>query len=343
MQAIQFGEDRRASLVDIAPPSLAPGHAIVRITSAGICGSDLTALSGTHPFRVPPLISGHEGGGVITAIDDRSSTLSVGDHVVIEPQRSCGTCQACEGGLTHLCERKLMLGMSEWPGTFAEQVSVPTDKLYPVSPQVPAQYLALAEPLAVAIHAVRRLDPAHLGRVAVLGGGAIGSLIVLTLAYAGTTFIAATDVRESNRRLCLDMGAHAVEDPLSAGWHDTLRRTAGAPFDTVFVAAAVPGIVDDANTLVRPRGTIVQVGLFGSPVTFDLSSFQRDEKHLLGSNVYESDDFEAAVEILEADPGAVARIVNRHATLHQAAAYLNGRMEGRLDDTVKMLVFPDPS
>lgn len=278
---------------------------------------------------------------MITAIDDPASPLRVGHHVVIEPQRSCGVCEACAAGLWHLCERKLMLGMSEWPGTFAELVTVPTDKLYRISSSVPAEYLALAEPLAVAIHAVRRVDAGLLGRVAVLGGGAIGSLIVLTLASEGAHFIAATDIRDSNQKLCLEMGARAAASPLVDGWKESLRSSAGGPFDVVFVAAAAPGIVDDANDLVRQRGTIVQVGLFGAPVTFNLSSFQRDEKHLLGSNVYESADFEAAVRMLEADPEAVARIVNRRATLEQATEYLNGRMDGQIDDTVKMLLFPN--
>lgn len=343
MRAIRFDAARRADTVDIPEPVLQPGQAIVRISSAGICGSDLSALNGTHPFRIPPLISGHEGGGVVTAIDDEGSTLRVGDHVVIEPQRSCGVCEACEADLPHLCQQKLMLGMSEWPGTFAELVTVPSDKLYRVSPAVPTEYLALAEPLAVAIHAVRRVGTNLPNRVAVLGGGAIGSLIVLTLAYEGVEFIAATDVRESNRELCLTMGAQAAADPLVNGWKESLRSSAGGSFDVVFVAAAVPGIVDDANDLVRQRGTIVQVGLFGAPVTFDLSSFQRDEKHLLGSNVYEPADFEAAVRMLEADPEGVARIVNRRATLEQATEYLNARMDGHVDNTIKMLLFPNHS
>ena len=341
MDAIEFTDDHVARLVDIGRPKLQRGQAVVRITSAGICGSDLTALSGRHPFRIPPLVSGHEGGGIITTIDAPDSTLQPGDRVAIEPQRSCEHCDECASGFGHLCTQKIMLGMAEWPGTLAEEVLVPVNKLYRVDDRVSEDRLALIEPLAVAMHAVAQAEVSARTSVAVLGGGAIGSLIVRAVRDVAKAVVA-TDIRQGNLELCTALGATATLNSGQTGWREDLLDQFGQ-FDVVFVAATAPTIVDDAVALTRTRGTIVQVGLFGAPITFDIAALQRFEKRLIGSNVYTATDFEAAVDLLQRDPESIASIVSATVSLNEAVDYLNRRMAGEADQTIKLLVTPDPS
>lgn len=337
MRAVEFGTDRTARVVDRPVPEPARGEVQVRISSAGICGSDLTALRGAHPFRVPPLITGHEGGGRVTAVGDGVDPAWVGTAVALEPQRACGRCDPCTAGLVHLCRDRLMLGMSGWPGTLAEYVTAPPSCLHPVGDDVPDELLALVEPLAVAEHALATGPPVDGARVAVLGGGPIGALLVHLAVARGAAHVAVTDPRGSSREACRAVGAHVAVDPTAEGWRAGLR---GPGFDTVLVAATAPGIVDDAVALLRPRGTAVVVGLFAAPVTFDVAALQQDEKAMVGSTVYTAADFTAAAAGLTAHWRELSALVTDGGGLDGAVAFLAGALHGRSDDVVKLLVRP---
>ncbi|TFD62556.1 hypothetical protein E3T39_00975 [Cryobacterium suzukii] len=341
MRAIEFTRERAARVVDMEIPVPGQGEVLVRITSAGICGSDLTALGGKHPFRVPPLISGHEGGGIVESVHDSVSADWVGARVAVEPQQACRTCTSCKLGIYNLCRNRLMLGMQNWPGTLAEYIVAPEECLHRVSNTVPIELLALAEPLAVAHHAVCKVPSVTGKRVAVLGGGAIGGLIVHFLAERRAESIVVTDVRPHNRQLGLELGATAAVDPLTSGWKDAAAGYAAAgEFDIVFVAAAVPHIVDDAIELLAPQGIVVQVGLFSRSIDFDIAAMQQYEKLIVGSNIYTAFDFVAAVETLENNVEKLQRLVTSQTSLEAAADFLTNKALGRVDEIVKMIVVP---
>lgn len=336
MRAVEFTRDRTARVVDRDVPDPRPGEVLVRVTSAGLCGSDLSALRGSHPFRAPPLITGHEGGGTVVVAGQGVDEAWVGRAVALEPQRACAVCDACAAGLPHLCRDRLMLGMPGWPGTLSEYVTAPTTCLHLVDPGVPPGLLALAEPLAVDVHALSMAPALDGARVAVLGGGPIGALLVHLARARGAAHVAATDPRASSRAACTALGAHATADPSAPDRHDAL----GAPFDVVFVAAAAPGVLDEAGALLRPRGTIVQVGMFGTPQTVDLTALQRDEKALVGTITYTATDFAEAARELGRSWSALSGLVTDGGGLDGAVAHLHDRVAGRPDDVIKLLVRP---
>lgn len=350
MLAIEFRTGRTAQVVEAPAPRAGRGDVVVRVGASGVCGSDLTALLGTHPFRIPPLISGHEAGGTIVEIGPDVTGWTVGDRVAIEPQLACGACAICERGLGHLCGRKVMLGVADWPGSFAELVRVPASTLHAVGDAVDDELSALVEPMAVAVHAVRQAaetgdartagNSEGLGDVVVLGGGTIGAFIAQQSVTAGARRVAATDPRERNRRLCERMGAEAYDssDPKWAA--EAARRTVHGAFDVAFVAVAVPGILDRAVSLVHPRGTIVQVGLFGAPEPFTVSALQMAERRLIGSNVYDADDFRTAIAAIGRDPETVRAVITDRGDLAEAAEYLTSKASGVADEVVKYIVRP---
>lgn len=335
MRAVEFTADHTARVVDVAVPEPAEGEVLVQIASSGVCGSDVTALRGVHPFRVPPLISGHEGGGVVVGLGDGVDASWEGRAVALEPQRACGRCRPCEDGLPHLCRARLMLGMPGWAGTLAEYVTAPVACLHPAADAVPRELLALAEPLAVVHHALVMAGDVSGLAVAVLGGGPIGALAVHVARRAGARSVAATDPRPGNRDLCARLGADPVADPTTSE-----GREAIAQCDVVLVAAAAPTLVDDAVALLRPRGTVVQVGLFSGPVSVDVAALQQDEKTLVGSNVYTADDFAAAVETLEDSASTLEAMVTVRTDLQGAVDHLTAKAAGEPDEVVKLLALP---
>ena len=122
------------------------------------------------------------------------------------------------------------------------------------------------------------------------------------------------------------------------GWREEAAGPSGV--DVVFVATAVPGVVDDAVSLLRPRGVVVQVGLFSAPVEVDVAALQQDEKTLVGSNVYTAVDFEVAVATLERSAGRLEALVSRRTDLQGAVDHLNAKVAGEPDDVVKLLALP---
>lgn len=336
MQALEFTAEHAARVVDVPSPRPGPGEALVAITSAGVCGSDVTALAGRHRFRVPPLITGHEGGGHVVAVGDGVDPAWVDTPVALEPQRACGRCGPCREDLPHLCRERLMLGMSAWSGTLAEYATAPLACLHPVAATVPDGLLALAEPLAVAEHALGRAPGLRDRAVAVLGGGPIGALLVHLAAAAGASGVLATDPREHARDACVRLGADALDPTVADALADR-----GGTLDVVFVAATAPGIVDQAVALLRPRGTVVQVGLFGGPLEVDVAALQQDEKTLTGSNVYSAADFAAAVVTLERDWSTLAALATDGGGLDGVATHLTDAVAGRSNDVIKLLARPD--
>lgn len=341
MQAIEFLPDRTARVVEIDVPAPRAGEVVVRVTSAGICGSDLTALAGRHPFRIPPLISGHEAGGVVIDVGEGVEAWRPGDRVAIEPQLACEGCAVCLRGDYHLCPSKIMLGVAAWPGALAEAVRVPASTLHRLPDEIDDELAALVEPMAVAAHAVRQAPPIAGLDVVVLGGGTIGVMTAYQARRGGATSVAVTDPRPGNRAMATAVGADA-HDPSRPGWTDTARaRTREGAFDVAVVATAVPGILDEAISLVRPRGTIVQVGLFGGPETVHVSALQMAERRLVGSNVYDREDMASAIAAIAASPDAIRTLITHRGDLAAAARYLTRKVAGADDDVVKYVVLPN--
>ena len=111
MKAIKFSAIGKAEIVDISQPPPAAKQVRVRVKSAGICHSDIMAFNGQHPYRVPPVITGHEASGVIEALGEGVTDFNVGDRVAIEPHYGCGQCEFCRQGHYQVCpDKKLIVG-----------------------------------------------------------------------------------------------------------------------------------------------------------------------------------------------------------------------------------------
>ena len=166
MQAVVYTGPLTIEVQDIPEPAAAPGEVVVDVRAVGICGSELEGFASQSPFRVPPLVMGHEFAGVRT---------DTGDHVAVNPLVACGVCDICARGLANVCRHRQIIGIQR-PGGYAERVAVPAVNCHVAQAGVPFTALALAEPLANGVHAlglVQRHDPWP-QRVGIIGGGAIG-------------------------------------------------------------------------------------------------------------------------------------------------------------------------
>lgn len=338
MKAAVLVETGKIDIRDIVRPGLAPDELLIRTAYAGVCGSDLHAFRGKHPFRRPPVILGHELAGTVVECGGSVQGFRPGDRVTVMPLLACGTCRLCRMGRENICLHKRVPGVGEWLGAFAEYALAKASVTYTLGDATPAELGVLAEPLAVGVHAVTRQAriESH-SRVLVLGGGTIGILTAIAARAAGAADIVITDLFEFNLALTHALCGAAKVHADQKGWEEDLARAYPDKFDVTFLCSGAPATVGQAMRLTRRGGRIVVTGLFLEPVPMDLTAVTLGELELVGSQIYDHQDFRTAVDWLDAgrfDFGKLVTHVFPLAQAQQALAILADRSE----DAAKILL-----
>ena len=315
---------------EVAERALESGEARVRIAMGGICGSDLSYYNkgGVGDFTVrEPLTLGHEVSGTVAelAADPMGLAvpgLAVGARVAINPSRPCLHCQACRAGRSNLCRNMRFLGsaalMPHVQGAFSESVVVRADQCVPVPDSMSLTLAACAEPLAVALHAVRRAGDLTGRHVLVAGAGPIGLLCLASALFAGAASVAVTDLFEAPLQIARTMGAsHTIDvrtDP------EALEREAAGlgGFDATFEATGASASLIGMPALMRPGGRIVQLGMLpkgGVPLPANL--LMAREIDLVGSFRFH-EEFAIAVGLLAGGRIDIAPILSGTMPLDRA-------------------------
>jgi len=274
----------------------------IQVVVTGICGSEIHAYHGTHPFRIPPVISGHELAGMVVETGSEVKGVSVGDRVTVEPHYGCGVCSPCKAGNYHICKEKRVLGTQEWIGSFGEYIVVPENTIVKLPDNISFEQGAIIEPLAVGVHAVRKAEIGPNDKIAILGAGPIGLGIMIAAKNAGVSNIYITDALDYNLEIAKRLGATS---PINTNDEDAVERilkeTDGDGVDTVFIAVGIQSVLNDSFKIVKRGGKVSEVALFGKKPEIDISSIQNKEIELIGSNMYVREDFEIALEAIAAN------------------------------------------
>ena len=285
------------------PPPLEEGRVRVRFGAGGICGSDLHYFrhGKTGSFTVTePLILGHEIAGEVVEVAEPADGLRVGDRVAVNPARYCGHCGFCTQGRLNLCENVFFMGSASrtphMQGGFAETIDVAPSQCFQVPARVPFAHAALAEPLAVCLHAVERAGDLSGRSVLVMGAGPIGLLVLLLCRQKGARATAVADIAAAPPAAAARLGAdHAVD--VSAGPEPLRRLLEGGP-DIVFEASGSPQALGTAIEVVRRGGTVVQIGnLAAGPLPIPANAIMSKELDVLGAFRF-GDEFGRAVDLI---------------------------------------------
>lgn len=303
---------------DVLLPEPGPREVRVRARSVGICGSDLHALAGHHPFVDLPVVPGHEVAGVVDALGAGVSELAVGERVLLEPNLIDGTCVYCRDGRYNLCEHLLVVGCTT-TGAMADAFVAPAERFHRVPDGMSMTEAAMVEPLSTATHAARVAGDLDGRTVAVLGAGTIGLLTLLTARASGAVATAITDPIGAKRVLALELGADLAVDP--AQDHAVRRIRDGLPWrpDVVFDCVASQSSIDQAIALALKGGTVVVEGVPRSDVRVPLPLIQDRELRLQGTAMYTRKDVERAIGLIVSGDVPVARLVTAEFPLERAA------------------------
>ncbi len=312
---------------ETARPDLRPGEALVRVVAAGICGSDKWDLS--RP-GIASRVAGHEFAGVVEAVADGKTDLLPGAAVAVEPTVGCGDCAACRGGNYTACRRAVSIGYGR-PGGFAEYVAVPFGNLFPKPAALSFVEVSLAEPTAVALHAVGLAEVAD--RICIVfGAGAIGLLVAQALQVRGAGAVWVVDVDADHLRVAEQLGG--IKTVNNAADPD-LRVLQNVPVDVCFEAVGhFDSVLQAAVKLVRPFGTLVLLG-FGHPGGLPTSPVVFKSLTVRGSNGRTLGEFQEGLRLLASGHMRVGPLIS--------ARYPLGAMEAAFAEArgaLKVVVEP---
>jgi L-idonate 5-dehydrogenase len=315
--------DLRVEAVDLAEPG--PGEALVAIGAGGICGSDLHYYldGGFGTIRVrQPIVLGHEIAGTVAALGAGVTDLPLGARVAVNPSHPCGACEYCARNEPQHCLEMRFFGsamrMPHVQGGFRRRLVVGARQCVPVGEAVSVAEAAMAEPLAVALHAVAQAGEVKGRRVLITGFGPIGGVVLLAAKHAGAGEITVTEVVEEPLAFARRLGAAAAvnvaadREALAAEEKDKGR------FDLAFECSGNPRALAQAIACVRPRGTIVQVGVGGA---FDvpMNMVVAKELRLVGSFRFHP-EFEQAARLIAARAIDVRPLITATRPLDEAVA-----------------------
>lgn len=327
------------TLEHIATPEAGPGEVLVRSTVVGICGSDMHAVHGRHPFVSLPMRPGHEVVGVVEGTGAGVDAALAGQRVVIEPNLACGHCTQCLSGRYNICSELDVFGC-QTPGGMTDHFTIAADRVIPLPDDLDDAWAALIEPAATPVHAVRRAGDLHGRTVVVLGAGPIGLFVTLAAKAAGAASVVVGDPLESKRALAVKVGAAGTFDPTTADAAARAREALGGPADVVFDCVSRESTVALAIEVLDKGGQLMIIGVPAGRTPIDLDLVQDRELTIRGNLMYVREDVQRAIELLQAKTFDLDDIVTARFDLEQAAAAFRASDD---PEHVKVLVTIGPA
>ena len=294
MQALVYTGTQTLIYREEKNPELINGESIIKVSASGICGSDMHAYHGKDDRRIPPLILGHEISGII------NQGKESGKKVVLNPLITCGLCDYCKNKREHLCIKRIILGMNrpiERQGGFAEYVSIPDKNIYELPKNLSMKEAPIAEPCAVALHAVELGEkelskPIKDIKVLVIGSGAIGLLCGLIL----------SKVKNCKDIVIVDPNDKRLKESLkylnAKGFKPDSKNILSDYFEIIFDTVGLEATRQQAIKCIKPGGVIIHIGLTQPSGTFNFRKTTLQEITIIGTYCYTNKDFEKTLKIL---------------------------------------------
>ncbi len=308
---------------EVPVPEAAGDEVLIRVKAAAICGSDLGIYRYTAAYSGMklPVVLGHEFAGEVARTGTDVEGYATGDRVLSESVKACGDCSYCRKGLSNLCEGSTLFGIHT-DGGFAEYVAVPQGLLHRVPPGMSYEEAALVEPLSNAVHFVDDVTPYKPGDLVVVQGcGPIGLFSAQLFRLGGArVIVSGLGVDGVRRGIAEGLGFEAVNIDEVDLVERVIELTGGRGADVAFVAVGAAPAVKQATELVRKRGTITVVGIFGAEVPMDLTRLVRRELKVKGAYDARPANFPASISHISEGKVNVRDVLTHRFSLDDAEA-----------------------
>ena len=300
MKALVYVAPEKVEMQELPDPVVREGEALLEVSAAGICGSDLHGFLGLSERRQPGLVMGHETVARVVETHPGVEGWRHGQRVCLNPLVSCSTCPACLAGRQNLCAEWRLFGMDRLHGTYAQLIAVPFRQLHALSEELPEAEAILAEPMAVVLHAFRISVVEPPETMAIFGAGPLGALALVLARLRGVPRVCVVDVNaerlEVARRLGADLAIDAGRDRAA----EAVRSWTGGGADYVVEAVGQTATRQAAVAAAAKGARIVFLGLADHDSSLPWIGMIRDEKTVCTSFAYAPRDFQASVRLIEA-------------------------------------------
>jgi (R,R)-butanediol dehydrogenase/meso-butanediol dehydrogenase/diacetyl reductase len=306
MTAAVYVGDGRLAVEEVPTPDPGPGELLVEVSECGICGSDLHLVF--DRYARPGAILGHEWSGVVASAGGTGPGWSGGERIVFNPTPGCGSCRPCRRGRPSVCLRRQSGDIRDMRGAFAQYLKVSAANALRIPDSLTMRAAALAEPTAIALHAVELADVRSDDRVLITGGGPVGLIILAVLRARGVTDISVSEPVAARRDLALAVGAaraFAPESLVDPAPGDVVSGPSSVAFECsgrADAAQAALGQLDYA-------GTLVFVGTGAKPTPVNHNRMIILELEALGAFNYSADGFQPAIDLLASGALPVDRLI----------------------------------
>lgn len=298
MRAIQFLGANQIGVNEVEMPMVPKGWALIKVSHAGICGTDLNIYAGTHPRAKESLIMGHEFSGTVAQDCER---FAAGTRVTVYPLISCGKCQPCTEGNKHVCNTLGLYGI-DTAGGMADYVAIPQDQLIELPETVSFKVGAFIEPIAVTVHTLRETGFVPGDNALVFGCGTIGLCLALTLRQYGARNILLVETDETRLALARELGFEAINPMTASLDEEVAKRTNGNGYDRVYDCAGANAVAACLLDVVKVKGQIVIVASYKKPPQMPFFKGMAKEVSIHFVRVYRQKDFAIATEMAEKEP-----------------------------------------
>jgi L-iditol 2-dehydrogenase len=337
MIQVLLEQPEKLVIKEVEKPSAGKNEVVIKVKRVGICGSDIHAYYGKHPFISCPIVQGHEFSGEIVELGEAVSEYKLGDNVTAMPQLFCGECYQCTHGNYHICNSLKVIGC-QVEGASQEYFKVEAKLLVKLHEGMSYEEGVMIEPSAVGVHAAGKLGNIEGKNILIIGAGTIGNLTAQAAKALGAKSVMISDLSEYRLSIAKECGIDFTVNTATENLGEMILRHFGKDgADGIIECVGIESSVEQAIQLSRKGSDIVIVGVFGKKPNVNFGLIQDKEIRIIGSLMYVEKDFRLAMDMIHSKKINVTPLLSEHFSLKEiAAAYKY--IESNKDKSMKIIV-----
>ena len=337
MRQVRLVGPEKLILEEVEIPNFSDRQVLIKVKRIGICGSDIHAYYDKHPYISCPIVQGHEFSGEVVEVGEKVEDLSVGDRVTVMPQLVCGECYSCTHGNYHICNDLKVIGCQA-DGAAREYIPVDHQLVVKLPEGMGFDYGAMVEPVAVGVHAIKRLGDVSGMNLLILGAGPIGNLTAQSAKGLGAKSVLITDISEYRLEVAKNCGIDHIVNVALENLEAKIDEYFGPDrADAILECVGAEETIAVAIHLARKGTDIVVVGVFGEMPALDIGLVQDKELRMIGTLMYQAEDYRIAIDLIQTKNVKLDPLISRHFAFED---YLKAFefIEQHQDKTMKILV-----
>lgn len=322
---------------EVEVPEVKTDEIKIEVKALGICGSDIHAYYGEHPFMGFPIVLGHECSGVVVEMGRAVTNLAIGDRVVLRPQEVCGECRPCKEGRYNICEKLQVLGC-QIAGGCSDYYVAKAELFYKLPNNLGFEEGTMIEPLAVAVHAALRAGSVEGKNLLILGAGTIGNLVAQSGKALGAKATMITDITDFKLNMAKECGIDYAVNTKNEDLKEAIYNAFGDDgVDVIYECTANSGALNQVLQIAGKGIPMVIIGVFAGVPNINLANVQDREYDLLGSLMYTEEDYVTSIELTSQNKIKLSVLISKKFNIEDMdKAYLY--IEENKDEVQKVIV-----